>query len=322
METLYCGIDIGGTTTNIGLVDANGVIKGWRQILTNVAEGPASLADRVSAIVDELCELDGGRKPAACGIGIPGVVQHDLGVLNVATNFPGWTSIPLTQLFAERMRLPVFIENDANAAAFGELIFGAGRGCRDMLMVTLGTGVGGGLVLDGSIYRGAFGKAGEFGHMSINFFGKKCACGRRGCIEAYIKASALVNSALEIAAEVRDSLIHTCTRESLTSKIIYEFACKGDTVAKQVFHKAGEYLGIGLGNVANLLDLERFVIGGAVSGAGEYLLVPARAKLQEIALANPRGKVPSIVPAELGQAAGVVGAATLAMRQQSITKNH
>lgn len=322
METLYCGIDIGGTTTNIGLVDANGAIKGWRQILTNVAEGPASLADRVSAIVDELCDLNGGKKPAACGIGIPGVVLYDCGILSEATNFPGWTSVPLTQLFAERMRLPVFIENDANAAAFGEFIFGAGRGCRNMLMVTLGTGVGGGLVLDGSIYRGAFGKAGEFGHMSINFFGRKCVCGSRGCIEAYIKASALVNSALEKAAERSDSLIHTCPRESLTPKMIYEFACKGDEVSAQVFRKAGEYLGIGLGSVANLLDLERFVIGGAIAGAGEYLFAPARVKLQEIALTNPRGRMPSIVQAELGQAAGVVGAATLAMRHQSITPNH
>ncbi len=312
-QPLFFGVDLGGTTVNIGRVETDGSATFLRQIPSLVHKGASDVASRIAEAIGEMA---GPAAIQGVGIGVAGLVDAERGVLQEAANFPQWHQVPLAELLAERLHAAVYLENDANAAALGEYNFGAGRGCRFMLMVTLGTGVGGGLVLDGKIYRGGHGVAGEFGHMTIDLNGELCGCGRRGCVEAYVGSKALIRSALELRRSRPESPLHGYDAETLTPKIICELARKGDEASRLVFARAGEKLGAALGNVANLLDIERVVIGGGVAGAGDLLFEAAEKKLRETALNLANSQV-VLLPSQLGNAAGVIGAASLAMAADS-----
>ncbi len=314
MKDLFCGIDLGGTTLNIGLVTTDGKIVIKENPPSNVRSGVKAVISQVTSTLERWRETTArGDNILGTGIGVAGLVDARRGVLKEATNFPGWDNVPLAAELSRVSKLPVAMDNDANVAALGEYLFGAGRGFDHMMMVTLGTGVGGGLILDGRIYRGAFGAAGEFGHITINKNGRMCACGRPGCVEAYVGTRGILTEVRENLADYPHSVLAGSDLETLTPKDIYTHAVEGDELALKVFQTVGENLGYGLGSVVNLLNLQGIVIGGGVALAGELLINSAQKKLDEMALNNSSNGPVRIVKAVLGKHAGLVGAASLAM---------
>ncbi|MBN1465183.1 ROK family protein [candidate division KSB1 bacterium] len=312
MNDLFFGIDIGGTTVNVGVVTSEGQVLVEQKIPSTVEQGAAVVLTRIADTANKCREIVGNdRSIVAAGIGVAGLVDGKNGLLHQATNFPGWMDVPLTAKLTGILKLPVAMDNDANVAALGEYTFGAGRGFPHMMMVTLGTGVGAGLVLGGQIYRGAHGAAGEFGHITIDKNGPRCACGRAGCVEAYVGTNGILRRVRELLPQFPDSGLASCDLGSLTPKDIHRQACAGDALAQLVFHDAGESLGYGLGSVVNLLDIQRIVLGGGVAAAGDFIIKSAQNILNKVALNS--GQTVEIVQAELGELAGIVGAASLAM---------
>lgn len=313
MTNVFCGVDLGGTTINIGLVTTGGTIVAEQQIPSNVHQGVDYVVEQIAVVIREFTTSEQWDVTIdAIGIGVAGLVNSPDGILKEATNFPGWIDVPLAEKLEHLLKLPVILDNDANVAALGEFSFGAGHGYPNMIMVTLGTGVGAGLILDGMIYRGAYGAAGEFGHITIDRHGETCGCGRRGCVEAYVGSKGIRRDALRLLREHPKSLLAAYDPEKLTPKDIFTEAQRQDEVAKTVFRQAGEYLGLGLGNVVNLLNIQRVVLGGGVALAGELLIDSAQEALRYAALNNSDEPV-RIVKAQLGSHSGIVGAASLAM---------
>lgn len=310
-ETLFIGIDLGGTDIKGGLVATDGRVVYETKIPTEADLGPDHVMDRMAELVHRLVAHT-DLPVSGVGIGVPGQVLVDEGVLVEAPNLRGMDSIPIAREMERRLSLPVILDNDANVAALGEFAFGAGRGTQQMMMVTLGTGVGGGLILDGRIYRGARGGAGEFGHTVVEADGEVCGCGRQGCVEAYVGTMGLLNSVERRLKMKGTSSLSAIPVEERQPRDISEAADAGDEMAQTVLASAGHMLGVALGSVANLLNLEKIVVGGGVAAAGERILGPARVALSETALKVSLDSV-EIVAAQLGNAAGLAGAARLAM---------
>jgi glucokinase len=243
---------------------------------------------------------------------MPGLVDAEAGIFIEGPNLKTCNDVNVSERLGMRLGMPVFIDNDAHVAALGEFAYGAGRGSADMFMVTLGTGVGGGLILDGKLYRGKRNTAGEFGHTTIQMDGPLCNCGRRGCVEAFVGKNGIVRSAIQKLDSGRASSLAAKDRNRLEPLDLSLAAEAGDALAIDVLAEIGGYLGVGLGNLVNLLNLERIVVGGQVADAGDLILKPAREALDRVALKVPRETV-RIVPAKLGNSAGIVGAARLAM---------
>jgi glucokinase len=311
---LYIGVDLGGTDIKGGVVTSEGEIVFEKTISTEAREGVSHVMDRIAGLVRDLSNAvkeDG--KVQSVGIGAPGQIDSRTHVMRNAPNLPGWHNVEVLPQMEERLNMKIVWDNDARLAALGEFSFGAGRGCSEMMMVTLGTGVGSGLIINGEIYRGSIGSAGEFGHTTIDPGGPQCGCGRRGCIEAYAGIKGVLRIARGILNTGKKSLLHEINWDLLSPKDISVAAEKGDKVAIKVFQEVGFYLGVGLANVATLLNLERFVIGGGVSRAGEFLLEPTRESLKKHAIETAWEAV-KVMPAELGNQAGVIGAAKLAMK--------
>ncbi|MFO7172913.1 MAG: ROK family protein, partial [Bacillota bacterium] len=251
----------------------------------------------------------------AVGVGAPGIVEAGTGRVLLAPNLR-WQDVPLGPLLQERLQMQVYVDNDANCAALGEQLAGAGRGARHLLMVTLGTGVGAGLVLDGQLYRGAGGFAGEVGHIPVLPDGPLCGCGRRGCLETLCSATAVAAMARQAVSDGRGAAIVAAARRvaqgQVDARAVMAAARWKDPVALAILREAGTYLGIGLAILVNLFNPERIVVGGSLSRAGEALLGPAREELGRRALPGPAQQV-AVVPAGLGNQAGMVGAAALAL---------
>lgn len=308
---LYIGIDLGGTDIKGGLVSASGEIVREACIATEKERGAAHVLDRMAQLVQTL-RKQSPASVAGVGIGVPGQVLVEKGFLVEAPNLACLENLAVAREMRNRIDLPVVLDNDANVAALGEYAFGAGQGARHMMMVTLGTGVGGGLILDGQLFRGAQGGAGEFGHMVVEADGEPCGCGRQGCVEAYVGTWGLLRSVERRLKMKGVSTLSEIPAEKRTPKDISEAADRGDALAQAVLTQAGHMLGVGLGSVANLLNLDRIVVGGGVAGAGERILGPARVALAETALRVSADSV-SLVAAALGNRAGLAGAARLAM---------
>jgi len=308
---IFAGIDLGGTNIKACLLTREGEIVAERIVGCEKEGRVDHVLDRISDLINKLCSSAGCRV-SCVGIGVAGLVDAEKAVLLEAPNLPGWRDVEVGCELKRRLNLPIKMDNDANVAALGEYMFGSGSGVKNMMMVTLGTGVGGGLILEGKIYRGSSGSAGEFGHMTIDPNGPICSCGRRGCIEAYIGTRGILRRTKECLSKGSSSLLSGIREEEMTPKHISEAAEKGDEVAIEILRKTGYYLGVGIGNVSNLLNLEMAVIGGGVSNAGELILGPAREKTMDVALEIP-GRVIEIKSAQLGEKAGMVGAACIAM---------
>lgn len=309
---LTVGVDVGGTKVAAGLVDEAGTILRRTRRPTPSAS-PADVEDVIAACVDELRD---GAEIGAVGIGAAGFITADRSTVLVAPNL-SWRDEPLRDAVASRTGLPVVVENDANAAAWAEHRFGAGQGEQHLVVVTVGTGIGGGIVLDGRLYRGRFGIGAEFGHMQVVEGGRRCGCGQHGCWEQYCSGRALLHEAREIADVQRGygrRLLELGggRPEGIEAVEVTQAASEGDPAALDCFEEIGTWLGQGLADLAAALDPGTFVIGGGVSDAGELLLAPARRTFA--ARLTGTGSRPHAVirRAQLGNDAGLVGAADLA----------
>lgn len=312
---LTIGVDIGGTKVAAGVVDPEG------QILDKVkyptpSNDPQALADVVARAVGELRGRRDADAVQAVGVGVAGFVDEDRATVQVAVNL-GLRDEPLRDHVQERVGLPVVIENDANAAAWAEARFGAGRGSDHIVCITLGTGIGGGLVIGGALHRGRYGVAAEVGHYRMVPHGRRCACGNHGCWEQYASGRALVAEAQDLAltdpaAAERMLKLADGVIDQVEGHVITQAALEGDRAALECFAKVGEWAGHGLADLAAILDPECFVLGGGVSDAGSILLDPVRASFARNVPGRPGRRMAEVRLAELGGEAGIVGAGDLA----------
>jgi glucokinase len=305
------GVDLGGTKLLAGVVDAD--LNVHHRVFRRAREGRSGdeLLDVIVAAVDEAREAADGEVRAV-GLGVPSLVDPATGVANTTVHLP-LRDVALRDVMAERLGLPVAVDNDANAAMVAELRAGAAKGASCAALLTLGTGIGGGMVVDGRVVRGAHGGAGEWGHMVIAADGPLCTCGNRGCMEMLVSGSALGRAAAEAAASLPDSGFGRAldAGTAITGMLVTELAHDGDPVARDVVARMGHYLGVGIANVVNILNPSVVVVGGGVIAAGEMLLAPARAVVAERALAPSRDQV-EIRATRFGDASGMIGAAILA----------
>jgi len=311
---LTIGVDIGGTKVAAGVVDARG------RILDSVrdetpASDPQATEDVIAKLVLDLAARYDGV--GAVGIGAAGYIDAARSSVLFAPNL-AWRNEPIKADIEKRVGLPVVVENDANAAAWGEVRFGAGRGHSHVVCVTLGTGVGGGIVIREQLYRGQFGIAGEFGHMQVVPGGLRCGCGNKGCWEQYASGTALVREARELAQSgsplAAALLARAGSPEGITGPLITQAAKDGDPAACELYEDLGHWVGVGLANLAAALDPGCFIIGGGVSEAGEFLLRPTRDAYHRALTGRGHRPEAEIKEAELGPDAGLVGAADLARR--------
>ena len=308
---LIFAADLGGTHLRAAVVGSDGTIHYRLKQPTPQSEKPDGI---VHALVDAARE--GQRHTAAKGrisavsIAVPGTVNFTDGVVVKAPNVPCLDGFRLGAAVESELKLPAILENDANAAAIGEMWQGAGRGYTSIVCVTLGTGVGGGIILDGKLWRGVDGSAAEIGHLGVDpFGGVPCACGSRGCLEVYASATAIVRMTREARPRYPDSVLHTS--EDLTSETVYQAGLEGDELALEVFRRMGVYLGIGLASLVNLLNPAIIVIGGGLSNGWELFEPHMRQQVIERAFPIPARTV-KITRAECGDDAGFLGAARLA----------
>jgi len=307
--SLSLGVDIGGTNVKAALVTDEGRVAAFAFRSWSRGE-PDDAVGTAVALLGELSRGGASGAPSVCGVGCAGLVDGARGVVRYSPNLPSWRDVELARLFAAAFGVDALVENDANAAAWGEREAGAARGARHAAVITLGTGVGAGLVLDGRLHRGAHGFAGEVGHSTVDLDGVPCVCGGRGCFERLVNAESIVERA-GVLAEGSPALSEAARAGTLTAKAVGDAAARGDAVARRVMEETGRLLGVGLANLVQILDLEIIVVGGGVASAGESLLAPARAEMAA-RVAGPAWRLPSVVPALLGETAGVTGAALLA----------
>lgn len=316
LSTCVIGIDMGGTYIKGVALDPKGKILSEGRIETEVAQGHARVLKNVARLATDLHEMSAAESLAGVGLGVPGAVDFKEGRIIQSPNFPGWDDFPIRSAIEKEVGVPVIIENDANAAAMGERWVGAAQNLDDFLLITLGTGVGGGLVLGGKLWYGETGKAGEVGHMKITPDGPRCGCGSTGCLEVYASSPALVRMAAEEWNREYNNAAPAPPMRWKTSSDLADAAEQHDPVAEAVFAKMGGCLGIGIANVANLLDLNHFIISGGVSNAFRLFEQPLR---QEVAR-RVFGMTPEealkrieIRRALLGENAGMFGAGQLAL---------
>ena len=306
-ESLVFAVDLGGTHLRAALVDDAGRI--LNQLKQETPKGDSALCI-VNALVKAAQQWESDKLPVvAASIMVPGAVDCKKAVVLQAPNLPSLVNFELKAELERRLGWPVFLENDANAAAVGEMWMGAARGCCDVISVTLGTGVGGGVILDGKLWRGSHGSAGEIGHTTVDpFSGLKCKCGNTGCLELFASATAIVRMTRENLSLFPES---TLKSEELTAAKVYEAGRKGDDLALAVFRRFGLYLGIGLANLINLIDPQIIVIsGGAVNGWD--LFAPEMYRQVEERAFRTTAQQVKIARAECGDNAGLLGAARLA----------
>jgi len=311
-KTLAIGIDIGGTNIRTALVDASGAVVGIRTQPTHAEREITEIMGDIAQGIGMLMSTHTVSRETVRGIGLgaPGFLSLRAGVIHNSPNLPTAREAPVVSLVQRLTGLPVFLENDANAAAIGEHWVGAGQGARNLLCVTLGTGVGSGFILNHAVWHGSNDLAGELGHTVLVPDGLPCTCGRKGCLEAYVSATGIVNRTASALRAGRGSSLDACNNPGnpLTSLAVYEHAQRGDRLARDIFEETGRYLGIALANVLNLLDLEMIIIGGRVARAGDMLLQPAIHEVNTMALRAAYHPV-HILQARLGDHAGVIGAA-------------
>ena len=310
-EPAVIGVDVGGTKVVAGLVAPDG---GVRRVAHRSTPGRRVDARMIEdALTEAVLDAADGSPILAVGVAAAGFVDAPGERVRFAPHLP-WRGEPVRDRLAERWGTHVVLDNDANCAARAEWRYGAARGTRDALVITLGTGIGGGIILGGRVVRGLNGMAGEFGHMQVVPDGYPCECGRLGCWEQYSSGNALVRDARARIGKEPTLLEELCNghAEQLTGPMVTEAAEEGDLVAREVFAAVGDWLGVGVANLVAAFDPERVVVGGGVSAAGDRLLEPARRALQRSLVGGAHREVPTLVRAELGNLAGLVGAAVLA----------
>lgn len=317
MGKLLCGIDLGGTKINTGLVNKKGEVVSNIIVDTLAQEGQerviARMMDTVRHVMKEAgisCDdLEG------IGIGVPGLIDSWEGLVIEAANLPGWENVPIVDLFAREFNIPILLENDANAAAMGEYLFGSGRGNEDFVYVTISTGIGGGAILDGRLYSGSNSNATEIGHSMINFDGPRCKCGNSGCFEAYASGTSLARFATERIEAGEETIIKRLAVDGLVkAEHVFEANELGDVVAEKLIQDEAYYIGIGLANILAFYNPEKISIGGGVSSQWHILEERVKQVVAERAL-KPNAKICKIVKAELGKNVGLLGAAGIVLNR-------
>lgn len=303
---ILLGIDIGGTDIKVGLFSARSEVLDRAVLPTRPGEGPDAAAKRVAAWT---AGATGGPRIAAAGLGCAGLIDAGAGRLVYSPNMPGWDDSPLVRIFGEALGCPVVLENDVNCAAYGEYRKGAGRDSSWFFCIALGTGVGGGFVYSGSLYRGSRGMAGEIGHTIVDPGGALCSCGCRGCLEAYVGAGGILDLARR---RLPGGLLDGAA--SFSVKELAAAAEAGNDIARDVFAVTGRWLGIGIADVVHLFDPDTVALGGGVMGAGDLILEPARRSFAAHAMNETLAET-RIVRAELGNDAAFTGAALLAAEE-------
>jgi glucokinase len=308
---LTIGVDIGGTKIAAGVVDEEGTLLETCKVLT-----PPTPEGVIDAIADAVRTVSASHRIDAVGIGAAGYVDDKRATVLFAPNI-NWRHETLKDKVEQRVGLPVVVENDANAAAWGEYRFGAGQGHDDVVCITLGTGLGGGIIIGGKLHRGRFGVAGEFGHIRVVPDGLLCGCGSQGCWEQYASGRALVRYARQRAAATPENAVILLglgdgTIESIEGKHISEAARKGDPVAVDSFRELARWAGAGLADLASLFDPSAFIVGGGVSDEGDLVLEPIRKSFRRWLVGGQWRPHAQVLAAQLGGEAGLVGAADLA----------
>jgi glucokinase len=299
---LMLGLDIGGTKIAAGVVDGRGAVRGFTVAATEAARGPEDGLARLYGLGRRAVEASGAgwEEIEGVGIGCGGPLESERGILIAPLHLVGWEGVPIVELASAALGRPAVLDNDATAAAAGEHRHGAGRGTRNMVYLTVSTGVGGGVVLDGRLHRGPTGNGGELGHVTVDWHGRRCrGCGRLGCLEAYASGTSIAERAREAGMT------------GATAADVAAGARAGEEPAARIWTETCEALACGITSIANIFDPELVVVGGGVSRTGEQLLGPVRELVQAQAIAHAGPKV-GVVAAALGDAVGVVGAATVA----------
>jgi len=313
--TTVVGIDLGGTTIKAGLVSSDGRILYQTKLPSRAAEGPSAVIQQIAAAVRNVADNGGTPTIRSVGIGSPGVVD-DNGVVKAPPNLMGWDEIPLAAELSHHFPgYRIVVENDANVAAIAESRFGAGKVHPNFLFIIWGTGVGGGIILDGKIFRGPTGGAGEVGHISIDYNGPDCNCGNRGCVEAYIGQRYLSQRTAErLRAHPESSLLGLVGGDFAKIEPMYiaQAAAGGDRFCREMLVEAGMLLGVAIAAVMDTIDLRVSIVGGGISGAGDLVLRAAEESARSRVLKPLRPDI-RVIQAELGNSAGLLGAAGLVL---------
>ncbi len=307
------GVDVGGTNVKVALVDKTGSIVYSDTVPTRAEMGYEYTISNIIKAIQDLMKESKVLKEAIEGIGFgfPGQIDCDNGIVRLAPNIPGWVNIPIAEIVSKEFGIPVKVDNDVRCAALAELNYGAGKGAKNMICITVGTGIGSGIIMNGKLVRGASNAAGELGHIKLQMEGGPiCGCGDTGCLEAFASGPAIVALAEEYIKGGKSTKYRELANPDITPYIVAEAAKQGDVVAKKIFEIVGGYIGIGLASVVNLLNPEKVVIGGGVADAGDLLFNPIKKTLSERTMPI-QGAAVEIVHAELGNTAGVIGASLL-----------
>jgi len=323
-DTLSLGIDLGGTKILTAVANTQGDMLSRDHSITPAKEGQEAVVKSILESVGRA--LDQARISApdltAVGVGAPGLSNPETGILFTSPNLPGWKDVPLRDIIEKELGKKAFLINDANAAAVGELYFGAGRGARNFIYITVSTGIGGGIIIDGKIYTGSIGTAGELGHMVISDEGPLCNCGNRGCWEVLASGTALAREArIKTKDGVTSSILQLAggDLEKINAEVIHEAAQAGDSLANELIARTAYYLGVGLANLINIFNPEVIIIGGGLSNIGDMLLKPAFEEAGRRAF-KPAYQAVRFARAELGRNSGVLGAAAFALEKTTNNK--
>lgn len=319
MTRAAIGIDVGGTAIKAGLVGSDGLVYEKTSVGTDVDRGVDHVLGRLAELVHHFLSVAASRKldTRGVGLGMPGTLSRRRGVVIAPPNLPGWRNVAVVERLSARVGMNVLLDNDANNAALGEYLCGAGRGVGDMVMLTLGTGIGGGIIHHGRLFHGARENAGELGHTIVHFGGRRCACGQLGCLEAYASASSTAARARERLAAGESSILKEtlAVRGEITANDVLVAARRSDALAAEVWQDTCRYLAIGCINVQCAIDPERIVLAGGMSAAGEELRKPVAEAVAQFA--SPMlGVPPEISLAELGNDAGFIGCAMSILQEE------
>ncbi len=323
MSEVFIGVDLGGTNVKTALVTAERELIAKDSRPTDANAGPGGVMDVMEQSVRDLLQSNGlsMEQVAAAGFGAPGPMDWKTGVVFSPPNLPGWKNVPLAEEMKKRLGIACFVDNDANVACYGEYWMGAGRGAQSIVVFTLGTGVGGGIVVFGQLLRGIDGTAAELGHIKVQRDGRLCGCGSHGCLEAYSSVTGMVRTAVEgLEKGGESSLREMCQQDisKITGKMISEAAEQGDAFAKMVFTETATWLGLGIASMVNVLNPEKAVLCGGMIAAGDMLFEPVRKTVFKNAFEVPAKRC-EIVPAGLGGDAGVLGCAGCALARYEET---
>jgi glucokinase len=306
------GVDLGGTNIKLGIVSNTGKLINKIKVRTDAEKGPRKVINNIVLGITELTEKS-KYKITGIGIGCPGVVTPGKGIVENPPNLPGWEKVNIGKIISQKFKKRVLVDNDANAAAIGELTFGSGKKYKSFIMITLGTGVGGGIVINKKIYHGDYGAAGEIGHISIDYNGPKCNCGSYGCIEAYAGNQYLrqrVRKELKKHPESKMWKLINNDLSRVSPRNIQDAAELGDAFAKSVIEELGFHLGSAFTSLCNVLDISVFIIGGGIAGFGKPLFDSIKRTISKRVMAPIRPRV-RVLPAKLKNDAGIKGASAL-----------